>query len=529
VIGKQVGNYRVNLQIGEDNLGILYLGEHVAAGFPVLLRHFAAQFTDVQTVARYLEIARHVSALQHPGIWQVRESVWSGRNAFMVGEPLPLGDALDTILSRDGRLFTELTVKLGWQLAAALAASHSANAFHCRLDSDSVYCYADPSAPGGYRAKIMDFGVAAFLDAGTPDWRSPRVEAFGLPFYMSPEQCRAGLVDFRGDVYGLGCLLYHMAVGQPPFTGTTPREIVASHAAQAPKPLQQIDQIIPFELDALVQRMLTKEPAGRPTMPEVAFELERIAKQYWSAPTAERTVQLDLNIGQSAPPMAPMVQPRRRSPLLLAAVVIGSMMLVGVGVALVTRPWEKKSAAAEAEAAPVAEAPAPAPEPTPEPAPARPPARPQPPPPPPESEVDKLVREGKLAVQEARFPDAAAALKAAKKLEPKNPAVVELATAVSKEPANKKALDEFMKAAAEKDAAKAVRRYTRIPLTSVFRPQAERTMKQVEVDFMHVKMAEAKALADVHMCAKLPPIEKQVAAVFPESAAKIKAVADKCQ
>jgi hypothetical protein len=263
-------------------------------------------------------------------------------------------------------------------------------------------------------------------------------------------------------------------------------------------------------------------------MPEVAFELERIARQYWAAPTAERTVQLDLRIGDAAPPMAPMPlpAPRRRSPALIGAAVVGSMMLVGVAVALVTRPWEKEVAAApQAVPAPAPETP-PEPAPEPEPAPAPAPVKPAPPP---ESEVDKLVREGNAAIAEARFADAAAALKAAKKLEPKSPAVAALAASVKREPANKRAYDEFMKAASEKDASKAARRFARIPADSVFRPQAERTLAQVKVDFLHVHVAQAKALADVHMCGKIPPIEKQVAAVFPEEATKIAAISQRCR
>jgi serine/threonine-protein kinase len=223
VLGKQVGNCRILLSLGEDNLGHLYNGQHLAGGFPVVLRHFAAQFTDVSLVARYLELARAAASLNHPGIWSVREAVWSGRNAFVVGEHLPTGETLDHILQRDGRLWPELTVKLGWQLASAMAAAHATNVFHCRFDGDSVFIFPDPDAPGGYRTKIMDFGVAAFLDSGAPDWRSPRVQAFGLPFYMPPEQCRAGMIDYRGDVYGVGCVLHHMAVGQPPHQAATPR------------------------------------------------------------------------------------------------------------------------------------------------------------------------------------------------------------------------------------------------------------------------------------------------------------------
>jgi serine/threonine protein kinase len=520
VIGKQVGNYRVNLQVAEDNLGLLYNAQHLAVGTPVLMRHFAAEFTDVQLVARYLERARHVASLNHPGIWSVRESVWSGRNAFVVGDALPVGVSLDQILARDGRLWPELTVKLGWQLAATLAAAHSINGFHCRLDGDSVLCYPDEMAPGGYRTKIMDFGVAAFLDNGAPDWRSPRVAAFGLPFYMAPEQCRAGLVDFRSDVYGLGCLLYHMAVGQPPFLGQYAPEIAHAHLNAAPQPLSSFDPQLPYELDALVQRMLTKEPSARPAMPEVAFELERIAKQYWSAPTAERTVQLDLRIGSPEPPrIAEPPLPRGRNPFVVAAVVAGVMAITGVVLALV-KPWSKNEAQAVTPPPPVEE-----PEPPPEPVRAPPLPSYQPPP---ETEYQKRIKAARAAAEEGRFPEAKAALEAAKQAEPQNPEVDKLLAQLKREPANKKLFDDFMKAADEKDPVKAQKKLARIPQESLFAARAQKIMAQVKKDYLHVKMAEAKALAETRTCAKIPPIEKQVAAVFPDAAADVTKLREAC-
>jgi eukaryotic-like serine/threonine-protein kinase len=529
VIGKQVGNFRLNLSVGEDNLGVLYLGQHVAAGFPVMLRHFAAQFSDVQAIARYLEIARHASSLSHAGIWNVRESVWSGRNAFVVGEPVPSGQTLDHILAREGRLWPELTVKLGWQLASAIATAHAASIYHCRLDGDSIYCFPDESAPGQHRAKIMDFGVAALLDAGTPDWRSPRVEAFGLPFYMAPEQCRAGMVDYRSDVYGLGCVLYHMAIGEPPFRARTPQEIAAAHQNVAPQPITSFDPSLPVELDALVQRMLIKDPGGRPPMGEVAFELERIARQYWASPTVERTVQIDLRVGEPPPPPPMIAEPprKRRSPV-LPALLIGSLAAAGVTVAL-TRPWQKDVAAQGETSAKPAAAVEPA-----QPAEEDPPqAPPRPPPmpsyvPPPETELDKQLAAGRAALEEGRFQDAAAALKAARKLEARSPAVETLARQVKVGPQHRRLFDDFMKAADERDPAKARKRLARIPEDSLYRERAVKAFAQVKKDFLHVKLAEARALAETHTCARIPAVEKQVAALFPDSAAEIAAIGQTC-
>jgi serine/threonine protein kinase len=528
VIGKQVGNYRINLQLGEDNLGILYNGHHLAGSYPVVLRHFAAQFTDVGLVARYVDLSRVAASMNHPGIWAVRESVWSGRNAFVAGDHLPTGETLDRILARDGRLWPELVVKLGWQLASALAAAHSANVFHCRLDGDSVFCFPDPAAPGGYRTMIMDFGVAAFLDSGAPDWRSPKVQAFGLPFYMPPEQCRAGMVDYRGDVYSLGALLFHMATGQPPHPGDTPQAIASAHQTGALRSLQSIDPALPYELDQLVQRMCAKDVAARPSMPEVAFELERIALKYWAAPTSERTVQLDLKIG-APPPVVDALPPgeaeARRLPIVPAAIVVGGLAALGIALAII-KPWADRSP-------PPAPAPAVVEEKAAEPPPPPPVAPPlpkyEPPPPKPESELEKQVKGARAALLDGRAADAQAAYRAAQKLEPKNPEVLLLGKQLRSEPANKRLHDELVKAAGQHDVAAASRRLARIPPDSLFYAPAQRAFEKLKRDFLHVKIAEAKALADTHACARIAPVEKQVAALFPESAAEIAAIARTCK
>lgn len=354
MIGKQVGNYRVDVKIGEDALGLLYGAQHVAGGFPATVRHVVAEFAEVQPIARFAELSRAAGVLNHANIFNLRDIIWSGRNVFMAGEALPLhGNTLLDAIRRDGRILPELTVKLGWQLAAALAATHGANVVHCCLRAESVWVYADGHAMGGFRAKIMDFGVQAFLVPGRPTWSSKHMAALGAPLYMAPEQCRHGLADYRTDCYALGGILYHMITGRPPFTHQHPDELAQAHATLAPRPPSSIDSSTPRELDALIVALLAKDPAQRPTAPQAAYELDRIGKHFWPPRSHEvQTMQVDTRTGgppppsrihvtQAAPQLDEPLDRPRRWPILLAVAGLG---LAGAGLALaITQPWAHKS------------------------------------------------------------------------------------------------------------------------------------------------------------------------------------------
>src|SRR5262249_8016574 len=151
-------------------------------------------------------------------------------NAFIAGEPLPPhGNNLRAAIKGDGKIMPELTVKLGWQIAQALAAAHALNVTHSFLTTESIWVFADPEALRRFRPKSMDLGGQAFMKPGAPEWRSQRMEALGLPYSAAPEQCRAGLIDFRGDAYSLGCIFSHMIAGRPPFAQLNANEVAHAH------------------------------------------------------------------------------------------------------------------------------------------------------------------------------------------------------------------------------------------------------------------------------------------------------------
>jgi ribosomal protein S21 len=503
VIGTVVGNYRVVQLQGEDGFGTIYLAQH-AAGWPASLRAFKPDVVDAALADRWFQAAQAAQASGHPGILHVVERFSAGRNAFLASSAIP-GECLTASLQRDKRFWPEIVVKLGWQLSVALGSAHHAGAVHKVLRPDSIYVAQDSAAPGGVRSTVVDFGAAAGL-GGTPDWRAPAVEALGMPFYMAPEVTRGG-GDVRSDVYSLGCLLFHMAAGRPPYLGSSAPEIATAHQQMLVRGPAAFESSIPWELDQLVQRMIAKETGARPqSMEEVAAELERIAHQYWPVAASEqRTMGLDLRVGK--PP--PRHRAGRKWVILGAAlVVVGG----GAGALVALRPWQKHGAAATtaADAAP----PPPAPD-------AAPPPRPA-------SDLDVRLAEARGALDEERWADASAAARIAQKLDPKNEEAARILKVAKAEPANKGLYDDFHKAVDAGDVETALRRFKRVPAGSLYQKKAAAEVAKMREVFLKAKEAEARTLSEGKMCKRIEPIQKDVAKLFPDDQGRIKTIADAC-
>ena len=148
---------------------------------------------------------------------------------------------------------------------------------HRDLKPDNVIIVRDPNIPGGERAKLVDFGLAKMFDregvlgapGGAGDVHTRTGMVVGTPRYMSPEQCRGlAAIGPGADVYSLGVMLYHMLAGRPPFLGESVGDVLAQHIRDQPPPLAEIySRPVPApQLLSLVERMLAKEPASRPSM-----------------------------------------------------------------------------------------------------------------------------------------------------------------------------------------------------------------------------------------------------------------------
>ena len=141
-----------------------------------------------------------------------------------------------------------------------------AGVVHRDLKPDNVFLTVDPDIPGGERIQLLDFGIAKLLgdeDASAALTRTGTV--LGTPLYMSPEQCRGKSdLDGRTDLYALGCMLYQMLAGRPPFSGESALEVGAAHVRDEPEPVGNLCNGLADEIAVLVHQLLAKEPDERP-------------------------------------------------------------------------------------------------------------------------------------------------------------------------------------------------------------------------------------------------------------------------
>ena len=260
----QIGKYELLDRLGRGSFGVVY-----SARDPNLERNIAIKvlrlrhLTNGDIVQRFLQEARATARVAHPGIVTVYDcglvEAARGPTAFIAMELLS-GESLTKRLARSGRLAPELAAEIGRQVASALEAAHRVDVLHRDLKPDIIYLVADPAMPSGERVKVLDFGLAKLGAGGNTQVQN----VFGTPRYMSPEQCRSTrAVDHRGDIYALGCILFELVTGHPPFQGDV-RQVLRAQQITTPPRARSIVPACPVEFDQLIAEMLAKDPAARP-------------------------------------------------------------------------------------------------------------------------------------------------------------------------------------------------------------------------------------------------------------------------
>ncbi len=278
MIGEMVGSYRILHKLGEGGMGVVYQAEHNVIGRRAAIKMLKPEASaNKDTVDRFFNEARATARIKHSGLIDIFDfGHHSDGSAFIVMELLD-GEPLVAMLERDGRLGFAPMTDIMVQLCAAIGAAHAKGIVHRDLKPENVFLVPD-DVKGGTRVKVLDFGIAKLAgdDAGSVKTRTGSM--MGTPLYMSPEQCRgAGEVDWRSDIYAVGCMLYELSCGRPPFLGAGPGDVIVGHIATKPEPPSQYEPALPPELDALILRCLAKTPEGRPqSLAEVSEELLRI-------------------------------------------------------------------------------------------------------------------------------------------------------------------------------------------------------------------------------------------------------------
>jgi serine/threonine protein kinase len=292
----RLGGYRVLGVLGQGGMGVVFValdpGLQRRVAIKVMLPEAAAHPTGRQ---RFLREARAVAALQHDHVITVYQVGEDNGVPFLV-MPFLEGEALERRLDREGCLRVAEAVRIGREIAEALAAAHARGLIHRDIKPANVWL----EAPTG-RVKVLDFGlVRAAEDEG--DRKLTRTFAvLGTPSYLAPEQAE-GKTDARSDLFSLGCVLYEMATGQRAFDGPSVMAILACVAAVTPPAPRALNPTIPPALSDLIMALLAKRPHGRPPSAEaVAARLRTLQ------------AEADIPVAELAPPPVPVVRTRPKT------------------------------------------------------------------------------------------------------------------------------------------------------------------------------------------------------------------------
>lgn len=258
--------YLIEERLGEGGMGAVYRARHLLMDRPVAIKVLHANLVaDEPARIRFLREARAAVRLQHPNAVVVSDfGETAGGYVYIVMELLE-GRTLREILAREAPIETARAISIMLQASAAVGAAHEAGIIHRDLKPTNIIVTQRPDVPAV--VKVVDFGVAKLApDALDEDDRAITLRhgLIGTPRYMAPEQYNGHELTPAADVYSLGVILYEMLTGMAPFTGSSPVEIAAKHASNAPPSPRAIVAAIPEDVEAVVLHALEKQPADRP-------------------------------------------------------------------------------------------------------------------------------------------------------------------------------------------------------------------------------------------------------------------------
>jgi len=258
LIGQRLGSFRVVRPLGRGGMGCVYLAEHgliqKRVAVKVLHAHLAQ---DEKLVARFLAEARAASRIQHENVVLVFDLDTHEGRPYLVMEYL---EGVTLAAFARERLEPEVAVELLSQVCDALGAAHAQGVVHRDLKPANVFVL--PREDGGYRVKLLDFGIAKHLYAAE-DTPTQAGVLLGTPEYMAPEQCGEGEVGARTDLYAAGVLGYHLLTGQLPFSGRTAAEVLLAHLRVTPRPVHELAPRVPQALSRVLQRAMARKPEER--------------------------------------------------------------------------------------------------------------------------------------------------------------------------------------------------------------------------------------------------------------------------
>ena len=249
------GRYALEMLVGSGGMADVYRAKDQLLERTVAVKILHQQYeNDKEFIERFQREAKAAARITHPNIVNVYDvGIAEGRH-YIVMEYVP-GRTLKERIKEEGPVPAAEALHIARQIAGALAQAHINNLVHCDIKPHNILVMPDGNV------KVADFGIARAVTESTMTYND---NIMGSVHYFSPEQARGTIITPKSDVYSLGVVLYEMLTGRIPFDGNTAVSIARKHLEEEPQPLRSLVPNIPPVVEALVTRMMAKDPALRP-------------------------------------------------------------------------------------------------------------------------------------------------------------------------------------------------------------------------------------------------------------------------
>jgi serine/threonine protein kinase/WD40 repeat protein len=296
-----IGQYQLMELLGEGGMGRVYKARHTLMDRLVALKVIRQEYvSDGEAVRRFRREIRAVAQLSHPNIVLAYDAAQVDDTHFLVMEYV-VGVDLAHLVTRKGPLPLDQACDYVRQAALGLQHAHERGLVHRDVKPSNLLLEARSRS-----VKLLDLGLARLSAAAGASQSTQTGVLMGTPDYMAPEQAAApNRVDTRTDIYSLGCTLYHLLTGRPPFAGGTVVEKLIKHREIEPVAIERKRPDVPAALGAVVRRMMAKRPDDRPSTPaEAAEALEPFTRpaSVGASPPPPRPPALSTTVGAPGAP-----------------------------------------------------------------------------------------------------------------------------------------------------------------------------------------------------------------------------------
>ena len=334
--GARLGRCRGERVLATGGMGTIYLAHHESLDKTVVLKVLPPNLaSDPEYQKRFLREARAAAKLEHPNIVQIYDAATEADMPYIIMQFIE-GQDLQVLLDKKSRAPIGDALSITKKVAQALAFAHKQGIIHRDIKPSNIMI----SKQG--KVMVTDFGLARHISGTMSATVTQGGIVLGTPDYISPEQAMGERTDGRPDIYSLGCMLYRMLAGRPPYEDPNPVTIMMKHVRDTdqPEPIRKLNPEVPEVVQKLLERMMRKNPSERfATMDEVVVAIDGCKGKAGAGSRVETSP-----VPQAAIPTLPMqaVRSNRSLGIIIGASVVGTiLLLILVGLLMRSSPAQR--------------------------------------------------------------------------------------------------------------------------------------------------------------------------------------------